>query len=103
MRNHNIFFIVILFIYNSCEQGSHENETSPDSDNPLLQEWNTPYGVPPFDEIKDEHYYSAFQAAMAEHKTEVDAITNITVDPTYTNTIEALEKTGKTKKKESNV
>ena len=95
MRNHNFYFIVILFIFISCEQGSYENETFLDSDNPLLKEWNTPFGVPPFDEIKDEHYYSAFQAAMAEHKTEVDAITNSTDDPTFANTIEALEYTGK--------
>ncbi len=87
--------IAILFLFDSCEQRSDENASYADSDNPLLKEWSTPYGVPPFDEIKDEHYYSAFQAAMAEHKKEVEAITNSADVPTFANTIEALEYTGK--------
>ena len=63
--------------------------------NPLLTEWTTPFGVPPFDTIKDEHYLPAFRAAMAEHKAEVKAIVDSAEPPTFANTIEALERSGK--------
>ena len=42
--------------------------------NPLLTEFNTPYGVPPFDQIKAEHYEPAFKFAMSLHNDEVAAI-----------------------------
>ncbi len=63
--------------------------------NPLLTEWNTPFGVPPFDKIENEHYLPAFRAAMATQKDEIQAIADNDQDPTFANTIEALERTGK--------
>jgi peptidyl-dipeptidase Dcp len=63
--------------------------------NVLLQEWNTPFQTPPFDEIQDEHFMPAFLKAMALEKAEVDAIANNKEEPTFKNTIEALEKSGK--------
>lgn len=64
--------------------------------NPLLQESPLPYGAPQFDKIKSEHYMPAFKKAMAEGKAEVDAIVNNPDAPTFQNTIEALEFSGKT-------
>ena len=65
--------------------------------NPLLQEeWDTPFGVPPFDEIEDQHYREAFRAAMAEQVAEIDAIVNNHDPATFENTIEAFERTGRT-------
>ena len=46
------------------------------SSNPLLEQPNTPYGVPAFDKVKLEHYLPAFEAAIAQQKAEVDAIVN---------------------------
>ncbi len=63
-------------------------------DNPFLTEWNTPYGVPPFDQIKTEHYLPAFEEAMRQQKAEIDSIVNNTEVPTFENTIEALEYSG---------
>jgi peptidyl-dipeptidase Dcp len=63
-------------------------------ENPLLVEWNTPFGVPPFDQIHDDHYLPAFRAAMAQHEAEVDSITNNSESPTFANTVEALERSG---------
>ena len=37
-------------------------------DNPFMEEWNTPYGVPPFDKIKTEHYLPAFEEGMRQQK-----------------------------------
>ena len=42
--------------------------------NPLLDQPNTPYGVPAFDQVKNEHYLPAFEAAIAENKAEIDAM-----------------------------
>jgi len=64
------------------------------NDNPLLAEWHTPFGVPPFDLIKNEDYLPAFREAMARHKAEVAAIAEQSDAPTFANTIEALERSG---------
>ncbi|GAH66751.1 unnamed protein product, partial [marine sediment metagenome] len=63
-------------------------------ENPLLQEWDTPFRTPPFDEIKNEHFMPAFLEAMKAEKAEVEAIVNHEEEPTFKNTIEALEKSG---------
>lgn len=62
--------------------------------NPLLQDWDTAYGVPPFAQIKDEHYLPAMDAAIAELEAEIDAIANNPDAPTFENTIVALDKAG---------
>jgi peptidyl-dipeptidase Dcp len=62
--------------------------------NPLLCEWDTPFGVPPFDRIASEDYLPALRAGMAEQVREIDAITANSEPATFANTIEALERTG---------
>ena len=62
--------------------------------NPLLEQPNTPFGVPAFDQVKNEHYLPAFEKAIAEQKAEVDAIVNNQDEPTFENTIVALDRTG---------
>ena len=62
--------------------------------NPLLADWKTPFGVPPFSEIKEEHFLPAMQAAMARQQEEVAAIAANAEPPTFANTIEALEQSG---------
>ncbi len=61
------------------------------SPNPLLEEWKTPFGVPPFDEIENAHFRPAFDAAIAEARKEIEAIAAATEPPTFQNTVEALE------------
>ena len=63
-------------------------------DNPLLAEFNTPFGVPPFDEIKPEHYMPAFELGMEQQKAEVEAIVNSTEPATFENTVAALDQCG---------
>ena len=63
--------------------------------NPFTVAWDTPYGVPPFSEIKDEHYMPATKAAILELREEVDAIVENSEAPTFENTIVALDITGK--------
>ena len=64
--------------------------------NPLLEEWTTPFGVPPFDRIEDGHYLPALRAGMTEQDAEIDAIVADPAEPTFENTIEALERSGGT-------
>ena len=65
-------------------------------ENPLLTESTAPFGAPQFDKIKTEHYIPAFDAAIAEAKAEIDAIVANPDEPTFENTIEAMEYSGQT-------
>jgi len=64
------------------------------NDNPLLIEWNTPFGIAPFDLIRPEHFKPAVEEAIATARREIDQIVSDPAEPGFTNTIEALEKAG---------
>ena len=64
--------------------------------NPFLRESSLPFGAPEFDKIKTEHYLPAFEAGVAEGKAEIDAIVANQEEPTFENTIEAMEYAGQT-------
>ncbi|MBI1417747.1 MAG: peptidase M3 [Limimaricola sp.] len=59
--------------------------------NPLLTDWTTPFGLPPFDAITDDDFGPAVQAALNEARANIAAITDNPDAPTFANTIEALE------------
>ena len=63
--------------------------------NPLLQDWDTPFGIAPFDRIEDAHFAPALEEALAAHLAEIDSITAQSDTPSFANTIEALEAAGK--------
>ena len=63
-------------------------------ENPFLQPFATPYGTAPFNLIKTEHYEPAFDKAIEEHQSEIDAIVANPQAPTFSNTIEAMEYSG---------
>ena len=65
------------------------------SDNPLLETWTAPFGLPPFERIRPEHFPDAFDAGMAEQLAEVAAISGETAPPSFANTIEAMERSGR--------
>jgi len=62
--------------------------------NPFFTEYTTPFGVPPFDQIKFEHYKPAYLKGMGEQVKEVNAIINNEAVPTFENTIVALDQSG---------
>ena len=66
-----------------------------DRDNPLLQAWHEPFGLPPFESVRAEHFASAFEQAMAAHRAEIDRIANAAAAPTFENTIAALDRSGR--------
>ncbi|MCC8036437.1 MAG: M3 family metallopeptidase, partial [Rikenellaceae bacterium] len=63
-------------------------------DNPLLAEWNTPYGIPPFDLIEPHHYEPAIERAMEIHNEQIAKIVSNNSIATFENTIEAMDKAG---------
>jgi peptidyl-dipeptidase Dcp len=91
------FFLSILVI------GIFMVSCSKKETNPLLSEWDTPYGVPPFEQVKMEHFAPAFEVAMQEHKDEMEAIITNPDEPTYQNTVEASYYAGSLLGKVSNV
>jgi len=86
MKHLTIITLAALTLMCSC---------NPNSRNPFFQEnWDTPWGVNPFDKIKCEHYKPAFMEGMKRHNAEINAIVNNPEEPTFENTIVALEASG---------
>ena len=84
MTNHKLFLLgAIAMTLLACNQT-----------NPLLEEPKNEYGIPAFDKVKLEHYLPAFEAAIAEQKQEIEAIVNNEAEPTFDNTIVALDRSG---------
>lgn len=79
---------ILLF---SC--GTSDEKT--DSMNPFFEAYNTPFEVPPFDKIKNEHFAPALREGMRIQQQEIDAIANNSEEPTFENTIEAMENSGR--------
>jgi peptidyl-dipeptidase Dcp len=66
-----------------------------DTPNLLLETWTTPHEAPPFAAIRPEHFRPAFDRAMADDIAEVEAVAANPEPPTFTNTIAALERSGR--------
>ena len=62
--------------------------------NILLQDWQTPFKLPPFEAIRDEDFLPAFDEAMRLHLAEVQEIAESPAEPTFANTVEAMERAG---------
>lgn len=79
----------------ACETTENEeNKVMTEIPNPFFGDYNTPFEVPPFDEIKNEHFKPAILKGIEEQQAEVLKIASSTRRPTFENTIEALELTG---------
>ena len=72
------------------------------SDNPLLAAWTAPFGVPPLGQVAPAHFRPAFDQAMAEHQAEIAAIASDPAEPSFTNTVAALERSGRALARVSN-
>jgi len=80
---------MVALTLNSCQQ-----KMKPDLKNPLLNEFKTPFEVPPFDLINNEHFIPAAEAAMIKHNDEIEAIVSNQDEPDFMNTIVAYERSG---------
>ena len=63
--------------------------------NPLLQPWTAPHALPPFAAVRAQHFSPAFEVAMREHRDELDAIANQLAAPSFSNTLAALDASGR--------
>ncbi|PLW94998.1 MAG: peptidase M3 [Marinilabiliales bacterium] len=93
-----VMSILILFSMTACGPDSTN-----DSENPFFVEWDTPFGVPPFDKIEFEHYQPALEEGMKQQKAEIDSIVNNADAPTFENTVAALDASGELLSKVSSV
>lgn len=99
MKNLYVLLIVAA-IFAACNQ---TKETKMDNNNPFFSEYNTPFGVPPFDQIKNEHFMPAFEKGIKEQAQEIEAIVSNSEEPTFENTIVALDECGYLLKNINNV
>lgn len=85
MKEKIMSLLLISILVSAC--GNNEK-------NPLLDNWDTPFGTPPFDKIKNENYIPAFNQAIDLHNAEIEKIVLSAEEPDFMNTIEALEYSG---------
>ena len=88
MKKVTILMSALTMVLAGCAQ------TDSLESNPLLQEWNTPYQTPPFSQIETKHYEPAIDYAIEQQRAEIDAIINNPEEPTFENTIVAMEQAG---------
>lgn len=83
----------LAVVLGACNS-SKKSDVADAAPNPFFTEYTTPFGVPPFDKIEVAHYKPAFEKGMEEQKKEIDAIVNNPEEPTFENTIVALDRSG---------
>jgi len=76
---------------------------APSAENPLLADWTEAFGLPPFGALTPEQFRPAFDAALAAHRGEIDAIVAEPAGPSFDNTITALERSGRDLERVANV
>lgn len=96
MKKTLIVILVSLVIASGCK-------TQVKSENPFLNTYDTPFGVPPFEKIKSAHFMPAFLKGFEEQKKEIKAIINNPKEPTFENTIKAFEYSGQLLQRVSSV
>jgi peptidyl-dipeptidase Dcp len=104
MKYQGLFIASVLVLLAACggpagsgsTTAADENEVTRDHENPLLVEWETPFGVPPFDLIESKDYLTAIREGMRRERAEIDAIVRNPEAPSFDNTIVALEVSGAT-------
>ena len=94
MNTSKLLIILLGLTIMSCSK--------PDN-NPFMNEWKTPFGIPPFDKITEAHYMPALLGGIEMEKLEIQALVEKTDDPTFANTIEAFESSGQFLNKVANV
>ncbi|MDX9797592.1 MAG: M3 family metallopeptidase, partial [Bacteroidales bacterium] len=89
MKKTILLMLTSALVFGSCSKNNKDIEN-----NPLIKEWNTPFGTPPFEEIKTTDYMPAFKHAMKLHLEEIDAIVENKEAPDFQNTIAEFDFAG---------
>src|SRR5437868_15345193 len=100
--NYFVAFIATAFMTQSLAssisaepKSSADSKTAAAGKNPLLSESSPPYHLPPFDKIKDDQFIPAMEAGMREHLQQAEKIATNPEQPTFENTIVAMERSGR--------
>lgn len=91
MKNLYLLLAVIVFALGACTKQPPKTTMM---ENPFFIEWTTPFGVPPFDQIKEGHYVPAVDEGIKQQEAEIKAIVENDAEPTFENTILALDQSG---------
>ncbi len=96
MKKIPLLLISMLVLFSCTEKTEQKDKTKTEmiKNNPLVQEWNTPFGTPPFDKIKSSDYLPAIEYAIQEHNSEIQKIIDNKEKPSFKNTIVAMEQSG---------
>ena len=92
MKKLMIVILGVVVVFTSCTNQAKENENN--MRNPFFREWTTPFGVPPFDEIRVEHYVPAIEEGIKRQEAEIASIAGSPEEATFENTILAMDKSG---------
>ncbi|MEM9701338.1 MAG: peptidase M3, partial [Planctomycetota bacterium] len=104
MSHHTLILLNVALVVGSGAVASPaEKAGGVAGGNPLLAEWETPFGAPPLDLIEASHFQPAFEVALTEHSAEIAAIAANTEPPTFDNTLLAMEQSGRTLSRISSV
>ena len=89
MKNFPIIFMALAaMLFTNCKKATM-------NENPFFSDYNTPFGVPPFDKIDTTHYMPAFIEGIRQDSIDIETIVNNTAEPTFENTIYAFDRAGK--------
>ena len=91
MKKIGILLLTFGVMMTSCMQNQDQASSG---ENPFFSEYQTPFKVPPFDQIQSDHFMPAFEKGMEEHKKEIEAIANNEEAPTFENTVAAMVYSG---------
>jgi peptidyl-dipeptidase Dcp len=83
--------ILIVLMFAACPGEKPSKETA---ENPFFSAWTAPFGAPPFDRIKEEHFKPAALEGIKRHRAEIQDIIKNSEPPTFANTLEALDRSG---------
>ncbi len=97
MKTNTLIILSLIVMLASC------NQKKTDTGNPFFAEYNTPFNVPPFDKIQNAHYLPAFEQGIKDHDVELEKIINNSEEPSFANTVEALEYSGRSLNKVASV
>jgi peptidyl-dipeptidase Dcp len=86
------FSLLFLSIWSCAPEPQPQQEVT--DINPLIETFDLPFGMPPFNEIKESHFLPATEAAISAHQAEIDQIAGNEAPPDFENTVLAIEKSG---------
>ncbi|MEM7587529.1 MAG: M3 family metallopeptidase, partial [Acidobacteriota bacterium] len=87
--NQLLILLTSILLLAACTAGPDSTDAA--ADNPLLADWDTPFGTPPLDVIEEAHFLPAYEVVLANHSAKIEAIATNSEPPTFDNTLLAME------------